>query len=1230
MVGDAREEALHLDADEVGAPAPWTPGTEKWPRKASDWPQHQPGTSETDAEADSRHVRRQTDPDDLQIRSVWERRTLKEEADKLRQQALAGKLYASMEDLKIEREKMEDERKEVEAARKKREEQVEAERRALERAARAAHEAHTDVLVQKAVHALRREAGMRCIRRWSNLTQGRRTWQKHERVVFAAFRRMVQVRMFNVWQSSWLQALADERWAVHETKLAVADTRAAEMGQMHKQLEAEREALAAEREELRRALARSDEARVKAQDAERARATAWKREVETLRTRILREREQQDAAQAAASEELKKRERATLAVEASLHERWARQLHRSAARRMMKADKASSWHAWCELGALASTSRKMLRVRLCRLQQALGRNTLAAGMPGTPATPGTPSSPGTPGTPSGRRVGGWELLDILARPMSSGEAPLGASPARSEAPQCAWMSIDALGRLVDLTAGWLVFRTLVGGGMTLKRLLRQMMTGARQRRLASGLQRWRADREDRLALEDLGDVRHRARRAYNRRGLARAWASWSELGHTVTVTKLACGHLRNRELGRAFVTWACYARDHAEAMRKLRRSVAVATHQQQSRAWISWRILVSHRLHALGVLSRAVAYLRDRHRARAWQSWLASAMGGCQLTRALRHGLRRELSRAWNTWSVRAATRTRRMKLAHRAIGRMLRQREARGWTTWHVYARGRARALRLLRGGIVRMVHRRLAMALSSWRQHRADCRRASVALAHMIHSSEGRAWRTWLMHARARARVLVVLRRGLSRLLNRQLARGWQTWAQTAAHRTLRARVYRRVLGRLTRRHLARALAAWAQRPHAPLAALPPTPPPPDGVRDERDRLARELEALRKQHAEPQSPPSSPAEEALRARVVELETESDHLASELEATRRAVTALEERARAVELQTSPPREELDGRDKVDLRRLPTLQLSDGSVSPTAPTSPLGSDGADMWRRLLAEHRDSFEERLNGMQSEAAAHVARASDENRRLHLEIERLRAALNQPKQQQLEAEASTPPPPTPRCIDASTSTPSVHDACTSTDEPPPPQPPPPLQKTSESAPTVYYGGGANLGMRTTRRTSPSRTTAIEYGGPPHVEYRIAVRKGLVERPPSYSELPMGAATYTAWTALPPGANGPPVAPHTAPRRLARAAPHHQPPSTSPRVSSMARSPSWGPGMSQAERAPPHTADGRMARSPHAHPVSRFVSEEHPAFALSNSRRNSHSGISAPVPGSVGESPF
>ena len=354
-----------------------------------------------------------------------------------------------------------------------------------------------------------------------------------------------------------------------------------------------------------------------------------------------------------------------------------------------------------------------------------------------------------------------------------------------------------------------------------RRLLRAQLLHVLGTRATHSLGSWRTTTYGLMGIELTLFLARRALAPHEMRAALRVWSE-----------RIADGSLRPARRGprrlllalfdsqrasrAAFTSWRSAAYEENYHLR--RRAIAAFVHSGQAAALRTWlevvrvRVLKRHVLRQmLGLrLARAWRQLVDAHAqvrdalalleshartmlhgqtARGFRSWCESVQARARALARLRQGMSALRDRAvllvWNAWSAFALVQAKALHSLRTAVGRFRNANCSRAWNAWAEMATERAGHMSHLRGAAARLMHRQTGAALRRWQEAWELTVRLRRGLKRLVHRELAIAFDTWSYAAGQLASSMAMLAHSMARLINGQLALGWHTWSVFAALR-------------------------------------------------------------------------------------------------------------------------------------------------------------------------------------------------------------------------------------------------------------------------------------------------------------------------------------------------------------------------------------------------------------------------------------------------------------
>ena len=393
----------------------------------------------------------------------------------------------------------------------------------------------------------------------------------------------------------------------------------------------------------------------------------------------------------------------------------------------------------------------------------------------------------------------------------------------------------------DLGAGWSSWLEVVAANEAFARALPFLI----HRGIARGWSSW-CDHVQ--ASSSDGARRDAAMRRMRNCGLSRGWARWrtaaDELRHQLESMRASLGHLLHRHLSVAWGAWAEMSTARAAALHAVEIALGAMRHRHIRKCWSSWctrcqsdgaRLdAVGSALHQLanrerlrcwrawvewleqlGRLSRGLGFLRNRQLGAVWGSWKDYLELDCKWQHAVSVLRRRSIGRYWREW-----TELRGQAIVLDGAVRKLRNRElVSGIGAWLSWMAENAIALSRLRRACGALGHTAMRRGWLVWRENGATDHQAELGkcFAHLLYGQVSRGFAAWVGMVEAFEEKLMVLKRGVSALINKQLSAAWMSWREAAdllgshRRRTQRKAQRKRALGFLKQTNVVKAWLTW-----------------------------------------------------------------------------------------------------------------------------------------------------------------------------------------------------------------------------------------------------------------------------------------------------------------------------------------------------------------------------------------------------------------------------------
>eukprot|EP00900_Chrysochromulina_parva_P015970 jgi/Chrpa1/24374/Chrysochromulina_OHIO_Genome00027597-RA len=398
-------------------------------------------------------------------------------------------------------------------------------------------------------------------------------------------------------------------------------------------------------------------------------------------------------------------------------------------------------------------------------------------------------------------------------------------------------------------------------------------------KLALGFGRWGAV----FAPHD--DYMSNAVHHFLNRELVRGWSAWQAIREELQAKRAALrkslSHFLSRKLVLGWVGWLSMIDERAFDLDNLRRSAIFLFQRKLNRGILAWRGLVQDRHAALSSLRRSASRLLHSSLFRGLHSLkrlvadanVAAADRAILLARAGGHLIHRELSRGWLALCVmleqRAEAKERlrismvsmmygellrgmitwrsaiksKGSIMSKSLRHMLHHELSRGWRAWQLFSREHASLMRQIRKGLSALFHQQIVKFFENLHAIQTSRHKLRKSFGHLVHRSKSRGFGAWSEMAVERAEFLQVLRKGLSRMINRKLllgfdrwiaafaprddpmskallyfvnreiARGWVCWYETWKVLKAKRESMRKSLGHLLHRGLSRGWGAWIE---------------------------------------------------------------------------------------------------------------------------------------------------------------------------------------------------------------------------------------------------------------------------------------------------------------------------------------------------------------------------------------------------------------------------------
>lgn len=266
-----------------------------------------------------------------------------------------------------------------------------------------------------------------------------------------------------------------------------------------------------------------------------------------------------------------------------------------------------------------------------------------------------------------------------------------------------------------------------------------------------------------------------------KRSLTAMWTAWCiEWALTQRSTR-ATRWWTDTTRVRAFMTWHVYAATYGTAMRRLRR-VGARVHQRKlAEAYSTWAATAALTRKSERQLMSVVSRFTQRAVIDAFIEWEEAVEAATAFAHTCRRGaaLFRNLPllQAFNTWTS-ARRELGRLRGAYtRVVARAL----SRAFEQWEAAADSEFAREHALRRGTARIVQRELTAAVSLWKDIMREGQRRRKVGTRLAKRAVSAAFDHWCDLVDACERRLTLLRKGVARLLHRQLVSAINAWEMT-----------------------------------------------------------------------------------------------------------------------------------------------------------------------------------------------------------------------------------------------------------------------------------------------------------------------------------------------------------------------------------------------------------------------------------------------------------------